>query len=328
MNRARATLALALALGAAVAACDCGGGGGAPLLWVGLRGVPRVASFSAAGAALGVAAEAPVLDAPVRALLRRRDGAVVALQEPEACAGGALDLAADACVPASAPRVAVPPAVLLSTTGERLAAFAGTDGAGAPLFTSAAPPWAAAEVAGGEVWVTGGAAPVVYAPGGGLVRLAEALPYATRGIAALPDGRVVVSYGVQTLAIYDATGAVVSRLEPALGPDYEGIDGLAADASGALLVATRRFGVTAVAVVLRARLEAGALVLAQDPALSVALPGEVPSALVLAGGRIATAPSLARLAGPACGRWLSADLRQDLGCAVPAPHLGLAWIDQ
>ena len=312
--------ALAVAL---CAACDRGG---APTVWVGLRDAPQVLSVDPSGGRATVVAEPPVIDAPARALALRRDGAVVVLQEPEVCAGGTLDLSLDACVPASATRRAVPPALLLSPFGGRLASFAGADPGGAPLFTVAAPPWAAAEDAVGRVWVTGRTAPVLYGPDGELAGAAEPLPFPTRGVAPLADGRVVVSYGVQDLAVYDPTGAVTVRIEPALGPEYEGIDALAAEPGGTLLLATRRFGVTSAGVVLRARIEGGALVLAQDAAASAALAGGLPSALSLAAGRIATAPPLGRLAEPACARWLSADLRLDLGCVVPGPHRGVAWL--
>jgi hypothetical protein len=316
-----APLALALAL----AGCDCGGAPD-PVLWVGLRDTPEVAEFGAGGGPAGRVASPPAIDTPVRALLVRRDGAVVALQEPERCAAGTLDPAAEACLPDGGAPTAVAPAVLLSRLGQRLLAFAGEDGGGAPLFTASTPPWAAAEDATGRIWVTGRPAPVVYGRSGALALDPAPLAYATRGVAPLPDGRVVVSYGVQALAVYDADGAVVSRIEPALTAEYEGIDGLAAEPGGTLLLATRRFGVTSSGVVVRARLEAGALVLL-DPDRSAALGGGVPSALSLAGGRVLAAPPLGRFAAPACARWIPTDLARDDGCAVPGLHRGAVWLD-
>jgi hypothetical protein len=311
-----------VALAALLAAC---GRAGEPLLWIATRDTPRILALRPSGLPVRLAAEPPVIDTPVRALLARRDGAVVVLQEPETCAGGALDLVADACLPASAPRVAVAPVLLLTPLGGRLATFPAADGGGAPLFTAAAPPWAAAEDAAGRVWVTGRTAPVVYAPGGALALAAEALAFPTRGVAALPDGRVVVSYGVADLAVYDAAGTVTLRLTEPLGPDHDVIDGLAADGAD-LLVATRRFGVSSAAIVLRVRLEGTTLVSVQDAALSAALPGGVPSALAVAAGRVITSPALGRLAPAACGRWLSSDLRADLGGLAGAPHRAVAWI--
>ena len=71
-------LVLAFAVGA------CGRGGVAePALWVGEGGAPRILSFTSPTAGPTLAAGPPALDAPVRALLVRRDGSVVALQEPE-----------------------------------------------------------------------------------------------------------------------------------------------------------------------------------------------------------------------------------------------------
>ena len=71
------SLALAALL---ITACDCGGG---PVVWVGVRDAPRIVAFDRAGAPVGIAAGPPALDAPVRALLLRRDGTILALQEPE-----------------------------------------------------------------------------------------------------------------------------------------------------------------------------------------------------------------------------------------------------
>lgn len=315
-------LALGALLAALAAACDRPG---EPLLWVGAVDAPRILALRPSGVPLRVAAGPPALDAPVRALLPRGDGAVVVLQEPEVCAGGALDAVADACVPAGAPRRAVPPVLVLSPLGDRIAALPARDGGGAPLFTAALPPWAAAEDAAGRVWITGRTAPVVYGRDGAIVLSPEPLAFPTRGVAALPDGRVVVSAGVGDLAVYDAAGAVVQRLPAALGGDYDVVDALAAD-GGDLLVATRRFGVTSAAVVLRGRLEGSALVLAGDPARAPGLPGGVPSALGLAAGRVLAAPALGRLAPAACGRWLTADLGAELGCLAGGPHRAAAWI--
>ncbi len=297
-------LALAVALGA----CDCDGR--EPALWVGERGAPLVLSFVSAAVPGAVAAAPPDLDTPVRALLVRRDGAIVALQEPEA----------------GSPPVPVPPAVLLSRAGRRIAAFAGTDAGGSRLFSPGAPPWAAAEDLSGRVWVTGRPSPVVYAPSGILERLAEALPSASRGIAALPDGRMVVSYGVQDLAIFAADGTRIGTVTPVFGASYGGIDALRAEEGGMLLVATRRFGVTSAGIVLRAKLGAG-LSLEQDPELSTTIGAAIPSALDVHGGRILVAPSLGPLAAGACARWLSHDLATDGGCAAGGAHRGAAWVE-
>lgn len=311
-----------VALAALLAAC---GRAGEPQLWVATRDTPRIVALGPSGLPVRLAAEPPVVDTPVRALLARRDGAVVVLQEPETCAGGTLDPVADACQPPGATRVAAPPVLLVAPLGGRLATFAAVDGGGAPLFTAAAPPWAAAEDAAGRVWVTGRTAPVVYDRGGALALAAAPLAFPTRGVAALADGRVVVSYGVADLAVYDAAGAVLLRLAEPLGPDHDVIDGLAADGAD-LLVATRRFGVSSAAIVLRVRLEGTTLVSVQDAALSAALPGGVPSALALAAGRVMAAPALGRLAPAACGRWLAGDLRAELGCLAGGPHRAAAWI--
>ncbi len=77
-----------------------------------------------------MAAAAPALDAPVRALAARADGNVVVLQEPSEGA---------------------PPGVVVSREGARIAAFASSDAGGAPLFDAAGPPWAAAEAADGRI---------------------------------------------------------------------------------------------------------------------------------------------------------------------------------
>ncbi len=143
---------------------------------------------------------------------------------------------------------------------------------------------------------------------------------------ALPDGRVIVSYGVQDLAIYAADGSLAGTLTPVLGADYEGIDALRAEEGGTLLVATRRFRVVSVGVVLRATLGAG-LSLAQDPELSTTIGAAIPSALGVGRGSILAAPSLGPLAPPACARWLSPDLATDGGCAAPGAHRGAAWVE-
>lgn len=303
-------LVLAFAVGA------CGRGGVAePALWVGEGGAPRVLSFTSPTASPTLAAGPPALDAPVRALLVRRDGSVVALQEPEGATSA----------------VVFPPAVLLSRSGRRVAAFAAEDGAGKRLFHATALdpalPWAAAEDVSGRVWVTGGHAPVVYAPSGALDLVAEELPSASRGIAALEDGRMVVGYGVQDVAIYLPTGAVERKLTADLGASCEGIDALHAAPDGTLLVATRRYGVIdSSGVVVRATLGAG-LSLAEDPELSASIGSSIPSALALHRGRVLVAPALGALAPPACARWLTEDLATDEGCAAPGPHRGAAWVE-
>ena len=240
-------------------------------------------------------------------------------------------MVAGRCDPDVAPPVRVTPAVLLSSGGERVAAFA-SEAEGAPLFSAGTPPWAAAEDGAGRLWVTGRTAPVVYAPGGALALVAEALPFQTRGVAALAGGAVAVSYGGTSIALYDPDGAVSAVFTPTFGASYEGIDALLASPDGSLLVAMQRWdaagasGPTAVGVVLRAAFAEGRLTAAQDPAASAALGPGIPSALFLAEGALGSAPPLGRVWGPACGRWLSADLGTDLGCVVPEPHRGVAWL--
>jgi hypothetical protein len=341
-TRAAALLALSVAT-----ACRCGGGGdggggdGGPgsALWVGAVDGVRVDAVTAWGAR-ATAASPPAIDAPVRALLALRDGNVLALQEPEVCDGGAFDPAFDpsgACTPATATRRTVPPGVLLDRAGRRVAALAALDAGGSPLFRRAEPPWAATQDASGRIWVTGRTAPVVYGAGGAIAldpapadSLATAL---TRGAAALADGRVVLSYGVQSLAIYAADGTLLEQFEPELphsvsGPTYAGIDALLALPEGNLLVGTRRFDATSSGVVLEGRLDPGrTLSLLVDPSLCATLGGSLPSALGQGRGALYTAPPLGRLSAPECGRWLSADLRADHGCVAPEPHRGAAWLE-
>lgn len=305
---------LVLVIAFAVGACDRRGVA-EPALWVGEGGSPRVLSFTSPTASATLAAGPPALDAPVRALLVRRDGGVVALQEPAA----------------GSPDVPVPPAVLLSRGGGRLAAFAAKDRAGAPLFSASAPPWAVAEDASGRLWVTGGLSPVVYSASGAFERLAEELPSPSRGIAALDDGRMVVGYGVQDVAVYGTAsvtdGVVAQTFTADLGASCEGIDALHAAPDGTLLVATRRYGVTdSSGVVVRATLGAG-LSLAEDPERSASIGSSIPSALALHRGRVLVAPALGPLAPPACARWLTEDLATDEGCAAPGPHRGAAWVE-
>jgi hypothetical protein len=243
----------------------------------------------------------------VRALLARRDGTVVAMQEVD---GGTA------------------PAVVLSPAGARLATFAAADAAGAPLFSGSARPWALAESLEGEVWVTGQTGPVIFGPGGAFVRLAEPLPYPTRGIAPLADGRMLVSYGVQEIALYAPDGTLSERLEPALGVQaVQGIDALLALADGTILVAVTRADLTTDGAVVPARLEAGRLVATRDPALSARLPGWLPSALAVGGDTVVAAPGLGLLARPGCVERLTLDLSTRLGCLAPGgAQRGVAFL--
>jgi len=299
----RAWLALALAAGA----CRCGGGDAPATCWVGEAGAARVLAVSAAGEVLGVAAQAPALDAPVRALAPLSDGTIVVLQQP---AGGA------------------PPGVLLARDGSRIAALDATDGGGAPLFDAAGPPWAAAQASDGRLWVTGRAAPVLYEPGGGLAGLAAPLPFATRGIAALPDGRMLVTFGPGAAAVYAAGGASAETLAVTIGAAYSGLDALALRADGTVLVAALRHGLTDDGVVVEADLDLdlGTLAVRGDPEASARLPGLPPSALAVANGAVLAGPALGTLAEPACVEVLSLDLGERRGCLAPGAHRGVAWL--
>ncbi len=296
--------ALAAALAAWAAACDRGGGA-APgtTAWIGLRDEPRILAISTRGGPSAEAAAAPAIDGPVRALLGRGDGNVVALQDVSAGA---------------------PPAVLLSPSGERLVAFASADGSGAPLFAGYQP-WAAAEAPDGAVWVTGGPAPVRYARDGTFLGLAERPPYPTRGIAALPDGRMAVGYGNQGIALYATSGYIAELLSSAIGPKdtYHGMDAIAARPDGTLLVAVLRHGILLEGVVVAARIEAGTFVAASDPEASARFPGWTPSAIAIAGGEVAVGPALGPLAPAACVERLSADLTARGGCLVPGSQRGV-----
>jgi hypothetical protein len=317
---------------AAAAACRCGPGdgpGAGPRIWVGAVDAVRVDAIEPHGARTTVAT-APALDAPVRVLLPLSDRNVLALQEAEACDGGTFD-PSDACTPAAASRP-LAPGVVLDREGHRVRALAALDGHGAPLFTWKQPPWAATQDPSGRIWVTGRTAPVVYGETGAFAldpELVATLPYATRGAAALADGRVLVSYGPQDLAIYAADGTLTEQLAPALGADYEGIDGLLALPGGNLLLGTSRwFGVTSAGVVLEGRLDpGGVLTLLVDPSLCATVGEGIPSALARVPGAFITAPSLVRLFPPDCGRWLSPDLAADHGCIAPEPHRGVAWVE-
>ena len=79
----------------------------------------------------------------------------------------------------------------------------------------------------GRMWVTGGHAPVVYAPSGALDLVAEALPFASRGIAALPDGADGGrATGCRSSRSISATGATWSGSSPRPRRGCEGIDAL------------------------------------------------------------------------------------------------------
>jgi len=293
-----AWLALALAAGA----CGCGGREAPATCWVGEAGAARVLAVSAAGEVLGVAARAPALDAPVRALAPLSDGTIVVLQETD---GGA------------------PPGVLLARDGSRIAALDATDEGGAPLFDAGAPPWAAAQASDGRLWVTGRTAPILFEPGGALAGFAAPLPFATRGIAALPDGRMLVTFGASAAAVYAADGASAETLEVAVGAAYFGLDALALRPDGTVLVAALRHGLTDDGVVVEADLVPGALAVRGDPEVSARLPG-LPSALVPGNDAVLAGPALGPLAGPACVEVLSPDLGERRGCLAPGAHRGVA----
>jgi hypothetical protein len=300
--------------------------GDVPLIFVGALDAARLDAVDPTGAGTMLIAAPPTIDAPVRAIRALADGMLV-LQEPEVCDGGSIDPGSGACVPADAPRRAVPPGVVLSRALHRAAPLAAVDAGGTPLFTWAEPPWAVDQDRAGRLWVTGRSAPVVYGTDGAVALAPDPLPYPTRGVAALPDGRVVVSYGVQDLAVYRADGTVAESIATDLGPDLQGIDALLARPDGSLLLATERFGVTSSGVLLHGRLDPGALTLLVDPAQCASLAGGLPSAISSGDGVFFTAPPLGRLAPPQCGRRVSGSLRADLGCFAPEPHHGAAWVE-
>lgn len=294
--RARMALALAAALGC--------GGADAPTYWVGERGAARVLEVSA-GAAASVAVSAPALDAPVRALAARADGTVLVLQE---VSGGA------------------PPGVVVGREGRRRVTLASTDETGAPLFDASEPPWAAAEAADGRLWVTGRAAPAIFDADGAFVRRAAPLPFATRGVAALPDGRVLVTYGAGGAAAYAPDGASVEPLAVSFGPTYSGVDAVAVRPDGGIVLAVLRHGAVTEGVLVDVALGPGTLAATGDPEGSARLPG-LPSAIVAGVGEVVAGPALGSLAPPACAIALSPDLREVRGCVAPGAHRGVvrAW---
>jgi len=297
-------LALALAL---AAACARGGGAGDAVaaFWVGDAGAARVLAVSGDGRVLSVAAAAPALDAPVRALTARADGSFVVLQE---VAGGA------------------PPGLLLGRDGARIAPLAATDAGGAPLFGADEPPWAAAEAADGRIWVTGRAAPVLFERDGAYAGTAAALQFATRGVAALPDGRVLVTYGVNGAVLYAAGGASAEPLLVAVGAaSYFGVDAVALRPDGGVVLAVLRHGVTTDGVLVDVALGPGSLAATGDPEASARLP-ELPSAIVAGSDAIVAGPALGSLAAPACAEVLSPDLRERRGCLAPGAHRGVARV--
>ncbi len=298
-------LGTALALAACASGCDCGGGGSPSAFWVGQRDLSSILLVSSSGE-VSLAAEAPAVAAPVRALLAQADGTIVVLEDVQ---GGA------------------PPVLRLARSGERLAAFAAQDGSGTPLFDPAEPPWAVAEDANGTLWVTGRRAPARYAGDGTFLGRAAESPLPTRGIAALPDGRMVVTYGVQEVAVYAPDGSVAATFSPAFGPaeTYYGIDALAARPDGTLLVGVLRHGAATEGIVVEARLGEGVLVATRDPALAARLVW-IPSALALDGDRVVVGPSLAPLAPPTCASFLSGDLTTDEGCVAAGDHRGVAVV--
>jgi hypothetical protein len=296
---------IALAFGLAA----CGRGGSAPdVVWVGEAGAARVLAVTPRG--LSVAAESPALDTPVRALLPLASGVILALQEVD---GGAA------------------PGALLSSRGARLGSLAAHDQDGTILFDAAARPWAAAQAPDGRIWVTGRRAPVLYGPEGTFLGTAAELPQQTRGIAALPDGRVVVTLGAHEAALYAADGASFELLAVDLAagfvsPDpFFGLDALAVRPDGSLLVAALRWGVSTNGVLVHARLETGRIVAVDDPERSVRLP-TLPSAVALSADAVLAGPSIARTASPACAERLGPDLTSSGGCVAPGFQRGVARV--
>jgi hypothetical protein len=290
-----------LALLLAATACDCGGEGGPAPFWVGEAGVARVVAVSAGRVVTGVAAAEPALDAPVRALAARADGTVVVLQE---VAGGA------------------PPGVVVGPGGARVAALAATGAGGATLFDAGEPPWAAAEAADGRIWVTGRAAPVLFERDGAFAGTAAALPFATRGVAALPDGRMLVTYGANGAALYAPGGASVEPLLVSVGAAYSGVDAVAVRPDGGVVLAVLRHGVTTDGVLVDVALGPGSLAARGDPESSARLPG-LPSAIVAGSDAVVAAPPLGSLAAPACAEVLTPDLRERRGCLAAGAHRGV-----
>lgn len=297
------TLGSAIALAVVASACDCGTP--AKPIWIGVSGAPRVVAVSEAGDGVATVAEPPSLEGGVRALLARADGTILVLEE--------VDLGA-------------PPAVLVDRSGARVAAFASADGSGAPLFDAENPPWAAASAPDGTIWVTGGLAPVRYAADGTFAGRAAPLPNATRGVAALPDGRMIVGYGLMGVALYLADGTLASTSTASLGPPdtYYGIDALAVRGT-AILVSVLRHGIATEGIVMEASLAGGSLVPAGDPGASARLPWSA-SALVVDGDHVLAGPALAALAPPSCAIRLSSSLRASEGCVTGGAHRGVAVV--
>lgn len=290
-----------LALVAAAIACDCGGSGIGDL-WMGEAGAPRILSFTERGE-VAVAAEAPALDAPVRAMAVRGDGAIIVLQEVEAGA---------------------PPAVVLSPAGRRLATFAASVG-GAPIFPPATPPWAATQATDGRIWVTGRREPAIFLADGSFDGFAAALPGSSAGVAALPDGRVLVTYGANGAAVYSADGATLDLLVPDLSTDpaFRGLDAVAARPDGSVVVAVMHHGAVVEGAVVEAVVETGRLTARGDAAASARLSAP-PSSLVLGDDFVVAGPSLGPAATPGCVEVLSPDLATRYGCVTPGVHRGVA----
>ncbi len=303
MTLRRLLLRVLLAPAAALAACS--GGEGAGVIWMGEAGAPRVLSFSERGE-VAVAAEPPAIDAPVRAIAAGRDGAIVVLQET---AGGA------------------PPGVVLARSGARLATLDAADGTGAVLFPPVAQPWAAAEAADGRFWVTGRAAPAIFHPDGRLAGFAVPVTAATFGIAPLPDGRMLVTFGLNGVAAYAADGSSVEVLENALtaAPDWWGLDAVAARADGTVVVAVMHHGTSIHGGLVEAAVEPGRLAGRGDLGASVRL-STLPSALVLGDGLVLAGPSLGGAAPAACVERIAGDLSASHGCLAPGGHRGVARV--
>jgi hypothetical protein len=299
----RVLVALAAAAASGLACDSPASGAPAAVVWTGRPGAAEIAIVAADGVELGTAALAPALDGPPLALAVGADGRVVVLQD----------------APEGAPH-----GVVLDRAGARVGALASLDSNGDPVF--AAPPWAAAVLPDGEIWVTGGLAPARVGPDGAFRGFAPALSLPTHGIAALPDGRVVVTWGANRAAVYPPGGGAPVALEPALGPPsvYHGLDALLALPDGTLLVGARRWTDVTSGLVVHARVDGSALEPVSDPALAATIPGQLPSALARLGDDVLAAPALAGV--QACIVRLSADLRASKGCLAPGPHRGVAVV--
>jgi hypothetical protein len=173
--------------------------------------------------------------------------------------------------------------------------------------------------------VTGRTAPVLFDAGGAYAGRAASLPFATRGIAALADGRMLVTYGANGAALYAAGGESVEPLAVTVGdPEvYSGLDAVAVRPDGGIVLAALRHGVTVDGVLVDVALGEGSLAVVGDPDASARLPG-LPSAIVAGADEVVAGPSLGTIAAPACAEVTSPDLRARRGCLAPGRHRGVA----